>query len=131
MTYEESRPKESYQLNPIDEIFSGDTLEKANEIETQAFERKVKELETPASKSNHVRSKKRKSEVKELETPTSKKNRVKLKKKKSKQLKDSNKQDKKLKPKKTHKQGKKFKKWKGTSTMNKCFINQKAAPVEM
>ncbi|XP_023727766.1 ribosome biogenesis protein BRX1 homolog isoform X2 [Cryptotermes secundus] len=131
MTYEESRPKESYQLNPIDEIFSGDTLEKASEIETQALVRKVKELETPALKNNQVRSKKKKSEVKELETPTSKKNRVKLKKKKSKQLKDLNKQDKKLKPKKTHKQGKKFKKWKGTTTTKKCFINQKAAPVEM
>lgn len=109
MTYEKSRPKESYHLNPIDEIFSGDTLEKASEIETKFLERKVKELETPASKNNRVR----------------------LKKKKLKQLKDSNKQDKKLKPKKTHKQGKKFKKWKGTSTMNKGFVNRKAAPVEM
>jgi hypothetical protein len=109
MTYENSRPKESYQLNPIDEIFSGDTLEKASEIETQFLQRKVKELGTPASKNN----------------------RVKLKKKKSKQLKDSNKQDKKLKPKKTPKQGKKFKKWKSTSTKNKGFINQKAAPVEL
>jgi hypothetical protein len=130
MTYEKSRPKESYQLNPIDEIFSGDTLEKASEIETQFLERKVKELETPASKNNRVRLKKKKSKAKELETPASKNNRVKLKKKKSKQLKDSNKQDKKLKPKKTHKHGKKFKKWKATSTKNKGFINQKAAPVK-
>jgi hypothetical protein len=82
MTYEKSRPKESYNLNPIDEIFSGDTLEKASEIETQFLERKVTELETPASKNNQV----------------------KLKKEKSKQLKDSNKQDKKLKQNKNHKQ---------------------------
>ncbi|XP_069703321.1 ribosome biogenesis protein BRX1 homolog [Periplaneta americana] len=35
MAYEASKPKKSYQLNALDEIFSGDPLEKANEIETQ------------------------------------------------------------------------------------------------
>lgn len=109
MTYEKSKPKESYQLNPIDEIFSGDTLEKASEIETQFLEGNVKEVENSASRNN----------------------RVKLKKKKSKQLKDSNREDKNPKLKKTHKQGNKFKKWKGTSNKNKGFIVQKAVPVEM
>jgi hypothetical protein len=108
LTYEKSRPKESYQLNPIDEIFSGDTLQKASEIETQLLEGNVNEVESSASKDN----------------------RVKLKKKKSKQLKDSNKQDKKPKL-KTDKQGKKFKKWKRTGNKNRGFVIQKAVPVDM
>ncbi|GFG38229.1 hypothetical protein Cfor_03827 [Coptotermes formosanus] len=109
MAYEESRPQHSYRLNPIDEIFSGDTLQKATEIETQLLERKVKETETPVSK----------------------KSPAKLKKKGSRKLKDSNKQNKNVKQINSGKQGKKFKKWKSTNKKRKGSINQKIASVEM
>jgi len=109
MAYEESRPKQSYHLNPIDEIFSGDTLEKATEIESQLLETKTKETETRVPK----------------------KNPVKLKKKGSKKLKDSNKQNKNVKQINTGKQGKKFKKWKGVNKKRKGSVNQKVAFVEM
>jgi hypothetical protein len=118
VAYEESRPKDSYKLNPIDEIFSGDTMEKASEIHTQLTERKMKETETPVSKNRPA----------------------KLKKKKTRVLKDHNKQNenqnqkktsKKEKLKKNVKQHKKFKKWKGTNKKRKGFVNQRAAPIEM
>jgi hypothetical protein len=118
MAYEDTRPKESYHLNPVDEIFSGDTLEKASEIETQVLERKMKEIETAVSKSSST----------------------KLKKNNSRKLKDPNKQNKKLKQKKTgknlkeekaDKQDKKFKKWKGTKARRKVSFNKKVAPFEM
>jgi len=109
IAYEESRPKQSYHLNPIDEIFSGDTLEKATEIESQLLEMKTKETETRVPK----------------------KSPVKLKKKGSKKLKDSNKQNKNVKQINTGKQGKKFKKWKGDNKKRKGSVNRKVASVEM
>ena len=33
MHYETTKPEQSYQLNPVDEIFTGDPIEKANEIQ--------------------------------------------------------------------------------------------------
>jgi hypothetical protein len=108
MAYEESRPKQSYHLNPIDEIFSGDTLEKATEIESQLLETKTK-----------------------TETRVPKKSPAKLKKKGSKKLKDSNKQNENVKQINTGKQGKKFKKWKGVNKKRKGSVNQKVASVEM
>lgn len=109
IAYEESRPKQSYLLNPIDEIFSGDTLEKATEIESQLLERKTKENDTLVPK----------------KSPT------KLKKKGSRKLKDSNKQNKNVKQMNTGKQGKKLKKWKGANNKRKGSINQKVASVKM
>jgi len=108
IAYEESRPKQSYHLNPIDEIFSGDTLEKATEIESQLSETKTK-----------------------TETRVPKKNPVKLKKKGSKKLKDSNKRNENVKQLKTGKQGKKFKKWKGVNKKRKGSVSQKVASVKM
>jgi hypothetical protein len=101
MAYEESRPQQSYDLNPIDEIFFGDTLEKANEIGTQLLERKMTELETPVSKNSPA----------------------KLKKKRSRKLKDSSKQNKNVTQINTGKQGKKFKKWKGTNEKRRSSVN--------
>jgi len=109
IAYEESRPKQSYHLNPIDEIFSGDTLEKATEIESQLSETKTKETETQVPK----------------------KSPVKLKKKGSKKLKDSNKRKKNVKQIKTGKQGKKLKKWKGVNKKRKGSVKRKVASVEM
>jgi hypothetical protein len=118
VAYEETRPKESYKLNPVDEIFSGDTMEKASEIQTQVTERKVKENETPVSKNSPAKMKKRDS--RKLKDPNKQNEKQKQKK-----------TGKKLKQKKTLKQHKKFKKLKGTNKKRKGFVNQRAAFVEM
>jgi hypothetical protein len=109
MAYEESRPKQSYHLNPIDEIFSGDTMEKATEIESQLLEMKTKETETRVPK----------------------KSPAKLKKKGSRKLKHSNKQNENVKKMNTGKQGKEFKKWKGGNKNKKGSVKQKVASVKM
>jgi hypothetical protein len=117
VAYEESRPKESYKLNPVDEIFSGDTMEKASEIQTQVTERKIKENETPVSKNSPAKMKKHSRKM----SDTNRQN------EKQKQKKAS----KKLKQKKILKQHKKLKKWKGTNKKRKGFVNQMAVPVGM
>jgi hypothetical protein len=109
IAFEESRPKQSYHLNPIDEIFSGDTLETATEIESQLLEMKTRETETVVPK----------------------KSPAKLKKKGSKKLKGSNKQNKIVKQINSGKQGKKFKKMKGANKKRKGSVNRKVSSVEM
>jgi len=103
IAYEESRPKQSYHLNPVDEIFSGDTLEKATEIESQLLETKTKETENRVPK----------------------KSPAKLKKKGLRKLKHSNKKNENVKQINTGKQGKKFKKWKGANKKRRGSVKQK------
>ncbi|XP_031841740.2 ribosome biogenesis protein BRX1 homolog [Nomia melanderi] len=58
LVQEVNKPKESYSLNPIDEIFKGDPLEKAKELETKEIK------ETKITKANENKSIKRKKYIK-------------------------------------------------------------------
>ncbi|KZC10293.1 PREDICTED: ribosome biogenesis protein BRX1 homolog [Dufourea novaeangliae] len=60
---EVNKPKESYSLNPMDEIFKGDPLEKAKEIE----EKEVKMIETNKNDKNKVKKRVKKQLGKKIQ----------------------------------------------------------------
>lgn len=72
MVQQANKPKESYALNPVDEIFKGDPIEKA--LELQSKDKEDKEIEKKESpKRTIMRNKKKKSPSKQLNKPLNKK----------------------------------------------------------
>ncbi|KAK2583580.1 hypothetical protein KPH14_009524 [Odynerus spinipes] len=72
MTQQTNKPKESYALNPVDEIFKGDPIEKAAELQNKDQEHeKVEGKEIP--KSTIIQKRKKKSSGKQLNKKIKKK----------------------------------------------------------
>ncbi|XP_047353010.1 ribosome biogenesis protein BRX1 homolog [Vespa velutina] len=71
MVQQANKPKESYALNPVDEIFKGDPIEKA--LELQNKDKEEEEIEKMESPKRIIMRKKKKSPSKQLNKPLNKK----------------------------------------------------------
>ncbi|XP_006615595.1 ribosome biogenesis protein BRX1 homolog [Apis dorsata] len=68
-----NKPKESYSLNPMDEIFKGDPLEKAIELQ----QKEIKDIQTNDSKQKKVENRNKKNLERKIKRTTQKKNKKK------------------------------------------------------
>lgn len=68
-----NKPKESYSLNPMDEIFKGDPLEKAIELQ----EKETKNIQTNDNKQKKLENRNKKHLERKIKRTTQKKNKKK------------------------------------------------------